>query len=197
MESIAPMPTGAKFAFKKILPPLLLLPLWITPWDVGGLIYWMLGAMAALVSLLNLLLLAFKRGGRGVTENYPPFWLVGLRSLLTLAIFCVAVLAGLAVDAAASQHADELARRLQQQCQAQGRCPTVPDGWRVDGKIARSSYGHWKLAYVTNASQSEFGLWVHRRNENEQCVHGGSAVALSRTASVACQHDPNVRSSSY
>lgn len=180
-------PAKSNIRLSRILPPLLLLPLFVTPWDVTGLIYWMICAIAALHALFSLRPMFGHRAA----------WKEFLRPLLTVVIFTAAVAVGFAVEQASSRYAANLAAHLQRACQQQGRCPAVPEGWPVQGKFSRSSYGHWTLVYLTNAGRDEFGLWVHRRNENEVCFHGGSAIELSEVKSLFCNSDTNVPSSRF
>lgn len=173
----------------QFLPPLLLLPLFAAPLDATTIIYWMTCAVASFISAFNLLARIGKPDAGG--------WNTALRPLLTIALYVAAVATAFAVDAAAGRHADALAQALQRTCQERGRCPDAPEGWRVEGKYARATYGHWKFTYVTNAPKNEFGLWIYMRNEDEKCIHGGSTVPLSEKLSVYCKSDPEVRSSSF
>lgn len=180
-------PAKSNIRLSRILPPLLLLPLFVTPWDVTGLIYWMICAIAALHALFSL------RHMSGHCAAWKEF----LRPLLTVVIFAAAVAVGFAVEQASKRYAQNLAAQLQRACKEQGRCPAAPEGWQVQGKFARSGYGHWTFVYLTNAGRNEFGLWVHRRNENEICIHGGSTIELSEVRSLFCKGDTNVPSSAF
>lgn len=168
----------------QVLPPLLMLPLFMFPWDLI-LIYWIVCGVAALSALSNL------------SARRPLRWKANLRSLLTVTIFAAAVAAGYAVEAASSRYAEELTASLQRACKERGRCLAVPEGWRVQGNLARSNHGHWSFTYVTNAEQSEFGLWIHMHNEVEKCIHGGSAIPLSEIRSLFCNSDPKTPSSRW
>jgi len=168
----------------QVLPPLLMLPLFMFPWDLI-LIYWIVCGMAALSALSNL-------SARRVLG-----WKANLRSLLTVTIFAAAVAAGFAVEAASSRYADELTASLQRACKERGRCLAVPEGWRAQRNLARSNHGHWTFTYVTNVEQSEFGLWVHMHNEVEKCIHGGSTIPLSEIRSLFCNSDPKTPSSRW
>jgi len=168
----------------QVLPPLLLLPLFMFPWDLI-LIYWIVCGVAALSALSNL------------STKRALGWKENLRSLLTVAIFAAAFATGFVVESASGRYAEELASRLQRECKDQGRCPSAPEGWLMDGKLARSSYGHWTFTYVTNAEQSEFGLWIHMHNEVEKCIHGGSTISLSEVRSLFCKSDPKTPSSKW
>lgn len=194
MKSDMEQPSPSNAPFSQILPPLLMLPLFVMPWDVTGLVYWMMCATAALISLFSLLWSLSGLKKTNPSTGRLPAGKANLRPLLTVAIFAAAVTAGFVVELATSRYADNLATRLQRSCKDRGRCLPAPEGWPVQGKFARSSYGHWTFVYVTNAEQSEFGLWIHRRNENEKCIQGGSALNLSEVISVDCKSDPEVRS---
>ena len=190
-------PSESNISLSQILPPLLLLPLFVMPWDVTGLFYWIVCGIAALIALFNLLgsLSGLRRPDP--TASHLAAWQANLRPLLTIAIFTVAVASGFAVEASTNRYAEELASRLQRSCKEQGRCLPAPEGWRAEGKYAHSDYGHWKFTYVTNADQSEFGLWIYMRNEVEKCIHGGSTINLSEVRSVYCRSDPEVPSSTW
>lgn len=168
----------------QVLPPLLMLPLFMFPWDLI-LIYWIVCGIAALSALSNL------------SARRLLGWKANLRSLLTVTVFAAAVAAGFAIEAASSRYAEELASHLQRACKERGRCLPAPEGWRVQGNLARSNHGHWTFTYVTNAEQSEFGLWVHMHNEVEKCIHGGSAIPLNEIRSLFCNSDPKTPSSRW
>lgn len=189
-------PSISNILLSQILPPLLMLPLFVVPWDLY-LLYWIICGLAALIALSNLLgsLSGLKRSNP--SASYLPAWNVNLRSLLTVVIFTVAVAAGFAVERASGRYAEELAARLQRACKERGRCLHAPEGWRAQGNSARSNYGHWSFTYVTNAEQSEFGLWIHMRNEAEKCIHGGSTIPLSEIRSLFCNSDPKAPSSRW
>lgn len=183
-EQAKPQPYR-KLLTGQVLPPLLLLPLFVMPWDVTGLVYWIACGIAALISLPNLL------GSRPLTSK------ASLRPLLTVVLFVAAVATGFVVEEASNRYAEELATHLQHACKTRGRCLLAPEGWRREGKYARSSYGHWTFTYVTNTNQSEFGLWIHMRNEVENCVQGGSAISLQEVGAVFCNSDANVPASKW
>lgn len=171
----------------QILPPLFLLPLFAMPWDATTLIYWMACGIAALVSMFSLLFGLFRARPSNSSAGCLPAWRANLRALLAAVIFVAAAATAFAVDAAANRYAADLASRLQGICQAQQRCLPAPEGWRREGKFARSDFGHWTFSYLTNADQSEFGLWIHRRHEDEKCIHGGHRVPLGEVISVDCK----------
>lgn len=187
----------SKVSLSQILPPLLLLPLFVTPWDVTGLFYWIICGIAALHALFKLLWSLFRLSKSNPSASSLPAWKTNLQPLLTVAIFASAVVVGFIVEEATSRYAEDLASRLQSSCKERGRCPPTPEGWRVEGKFAHSNYGHWTFVYATNAEQSEFGLWIHKRNENEKCIHGGSTIKLSEVLSVFCKSDPKVSSNLF
>lgn len=197
MEPDTEKPSKSNVSFSQVLPPLLLLPLFVMPWDATGLFYWIICWIAALGALLALLRNLSGLGKSNPSTGRFPAWKTNLRPLLTVAIFATAVAVGFIVEAASSRYTEELASHLQRECKERGRCSPAPEGWRVEGEFARSSHGHWRFTYVTNAEQSEFGLWVYRRNENEKCIHGGSTINLSEVLSVHCRSDPKVPSSKW
>lgn len=183
--------------FAQILAPMLMLPLFMTPMDVGGLVYWLVCAIAAFISLFILLWRLIRPRKANLSAGSPLVWRVTLRPLLTVIIFAAAVAVGFIVELAASRYAADLVTHLQHACRDKGQCLPAPEGWSVDGKYARSRYGHWAFVYITNTRQSEFGLWIHRRNEDETCVHGGRTIPVSAVFSVYCKSEPGVLSNSF
>ncbi len=187
---------GQDTVVSQILPALLMLPLFVIPWDLGFL-YWIVCGFATLIALFNLLGSLSGLRAPNPSASLIPVWKANLRPLLTIAIFFAAVAVAFAVEAASGRYAEELALRLQSACKERGRCLTVPEGWRMEGKYARSNYGHWTFTYVTNAEQNEFGLWIHMHNEHEKCIHGGSAIRVSEVISLFCNSDPKAPSSKW
>ena len=183
----------------QILPPLLLLPLFMAPFDELGIVLWMIGLLAALISILSLLV----RMARKEERVYP--WETMPRPLLTILIVSGAFGVGLVVQADSERYAHELVTVLQRACKEQGRCPVAPEGWQLDKRYARgdhrrvrATHGHWSFTYVTNPKRSEFEVWIHKAKEVEKCAHGGSLIALSEwDAPFFCDQDSKLHLNSF
>ena len=171
----------------QILPPLLLLPLFMVPFDEGGIVLWMIGLLAVLISTLSLLV----RMARREERVYP--WETMPRPLLTILIVCGAFGVGLLVQADSKRYVQELAAALQRACMEQARCPDAPDGWQLDERYApgdhrriRTTRGHWHLTYITSPERDEFELWIRKATEVEICIHGGRLITISERDSLFC-----------
>jgi hypothetical protein len=113
----------------QVLPPLLLLPLFVMPVEVFTSLYWMAGAGAALISIM-----ALARMARRWRAGEPPRdWIPALRPGLTVGIFTVAAIVGFRQggddSAAADAFARELARAARAACLRDAKCPQAPEGW--------------------------------------------------------------------
>lgn len=167
----------------QVIPPALLLVLFIAPWDAAWLGFWMAGALAATLSALGLTVrLAMKRTGG--TE--PLFeWRTMTRPVLTIAIVAAAAAMAALFEAEAARYADVLIAQLQQSCKARTRCPAAPEGWTTSHGHAFNRHGRWSFTYLTDASRTQFALFVHKRSEQELCIYG-SAQGVVRFTALQC-----------
>jgi hypothetical protein len=183
---------NVEILLRQAVPPLLLLPLLALSFDAGGLMLWLFGAGAALVSagrvLMNLPLGAWKSAWS---------WESMLRPCLTLAIVAVAVVTANVRERRSAQAVVDLVAALQAACRSEDRCPAAPSGWAVAEKYARSEAGNWRLTYVTGAGGAEYGLWINKGRENELCIHGGKAMDVTEVKSIHCRSDEKVRSRAF
>jgi hypothetical protein len=113
----------------QVLPPLLLLPLFVMPVEVFTSLYWLVGALAALLSITTLAKVARRpRAGEPARDR-----MLALRPGLTVGIFTVAAIVGFGQggndSAAADTFARELARATRAACLRDGKCPQAPEGW--------------------------------------------------------------------
>jgi hypothetical protein len=113
----------------QVLPPLLLLPLFVMPAEVITSLYWLAGFVAALISITTLVKVARKPNAGEPARD----WIRALRPALTLGIFTVAATFGLEQgkddSAAADTFAREVARATRATCVRDGKCPLAPAGW--------------------------------------------------------------------
>lgn len=175
---------------RQVGPPLLLLPLFVASLDVTWLVAWMLGGMAALISVITLgsLLIATGRKERAFSFKRETM----TRPLLTVLIVSAAWGVASLTEANADRYGTQLIATLQHACKQQGQCPVMPEGWRQHGKYAQGKHGHWVFTYVTNPARSEFGLVIHKNWETERCVYGGNSIELIELGSVHCLSDPQL-----
>lgn len=181
---------------QQVGPPLLLLPLFMAPFNELGLVLWMVGVLAALISVPSLLIMMVRKGMGGRLFR----WETMTRPLLTILIVSGAFMVGLMVQADSDRYAQKLVAALQRACKEQGRCPDAPEGWQLDARYAqgdhrrvRATHGHWNFTYVTNPERSEFELWIRKAAEVSKCFHGGSSIALSERDSLFCDNDSKLR----
>ncbi len=161
----------------QIVPPLLLLPLLIMPVDVHTLMLWLIGGIAALISIvtLSLALLA------------PTLRHKALRPFLTLVFFLMAAATAATVEALSERSSRRLVAELQETCNANGRCPDTLPGWEnASGTSSRRDF-HWKYTYAPMDQNRGFALIIAMRYEAERCVSGGVGVPVQETASVQCR----------
>ena len=118
----------------QVIPPLtILIPMFNTR-NGPGLVF-LIGffIIPVLISLISILfkLVAFKE---------RKYFLV--RPVLMIVLFLGALSVANWSYTVALEQAEEAAAQLHQQCQADGVCPTNPEGWEVDGKrISRRDLG--------------------------------------------------------
>ena len=161
----------------QIIPPLLLLPLLILPVDVHTLMLWLIGGIAALISMVTLSLALISPTRR---HN-------ALRPFLTLLFFLLAVATAATVEALSERSSSRLIAELQETCNVNGRCPDTMAGWRnVSGTSSRRDF-HWKYTYAPTDQYRGFALVIAMRYEAERCVSGGVGVPVQETTSVQCR----------
>lgn len=175
---------------RQVAPPLLLLPLFVASFDVTWLVAWMLGGMAALLSVITLGSRLITAGRSERAFAFKPATMT--RPLLTVLIVPAALAVASLTEANADRYGIQLIAALQHVCKQQGQCPVVPEGWRQQGKYALGKHGHWDFTYVTNPARSEFGLVIHKNWETERCIYGGTSIELIELGSVQCRSDPQL-----
>ena len=113
----------------QVLPPLLLLPLFVMPVEVFTSLYWMAGFVAALLSVVTLSRLSAKPKAGAPAKDRSR----ALRPALTLVIFAAAAFVGFRQGAGDSAAADafarDAAREVRAACVRDGKCPEAPSGW--------------------------------------------------------------------
>lgn len=169
-ETLSGSPAGPFFMAKQILPPMLLVPLFCTPFDVIVSLYWFVGAIAATVSLWRLTRSFLARDARQFRNR-------SLRPALTLLIFVAAATYMAAKSAKLERKADtigrEVATRIQQECQRLAKCPQAPDGWKIEHQRAFLTVDFMRLSYTTDDAKTRFTIRVVHRMEDELVIEGG------------------------
>lgn len=161
---------GPVFMAGQILPPMLLLPLFSTPFDIFVSLYWFIGGIAAIVSLTSL-------GNSFSGGDANEFRLRQLRPALTLLVFVAAASYMARTSAQLERKADaigrEVAAQMQHECQRLKKCPQAPAGWTIEHQRVFLPLEFMQLAYTTTDAQSRFTIRVFHRMEDELVIEGG------------------------
>ena len=165
---------------KQLVPPLLLLPLFGMPWDIGTSLFWLVGGVAACVSVAKLSRIRSARA-----PEQPPVWHVGLRPGLTVALFGAALVTMIVVSAGLETEVDQLGRALasemQATCTRQATCLPIPPGsdWiTIENHRAVKRVKSMSVEYRTDPAGSEFTVRIRHRMEDELRIHGGVGRTL-------------------
>lgn len=162
----------------QVLPPMLLLPLFVTPFDIFVSLYWFAGGIAALISFWQLLKSFFTRAAE-VNR------LRRLRSALTLLVFASAAtymtITSHHLERKVNAIGREVAKRIQDECIRMKQCPQAPDGWRTENQRVFLPVDFMQLAYFVTDENTRFTIRVIYRMEDELVIEGGVSNVLRET----------------
>lgn len=170
---------------KQLIPPLLLLPLFGMPWDIGTSLFWLGGGVAACLSAVKLSQI---RSARAPKQR--PIWHVALRPGLTVALFGAALATMTVISSGLETEVDQLGRALasemQATCTRQAKCLPIPPGpdWvKIDDNRALKRVKFMSVEYRTNPAGTEFTVRIRHRMEDELRIHGGVGSTLKEEIS--------------
>ena len=174
----------------RFVPPLFLLPLFVLPFDFITQIFWYIGAVFFLVSIISVILKLLKLRSLRIKGDILAIASLKkklIRPTLAIAIFLLAVLAAFLSIKSADAYGIETAKRMQAECAAQSICPETISGWSepLSSTYAASEtqYGlfgtKYILRYITRNNRSEFEIEVRHAMEDSFSVKGGVNKTLS------------------
>lgn len=145
---------------KQVLPPLLILPLAIMPPDLPMAILWIIGLLACVVSVINLIrmLIRSRRLGRSV------FW-PSVRPILTIFFMLLAFISIQVSRAQATDFGRNAAQDIQRRCHAEKACPASISGWdpRRDAFASETYSGalaKYRVLYHVSSDRRQFNILV-------------------------------------
>ena len=155
---------------ERIAPPLLLLPLFIIPFDIFTSLIWLACGIAVVVSLYNLC----KRGN--VNRKVRP--------ALTIIIFFSAAIYMFNHTANVQNEIDNLAFAtasiVQATCNSEGACPEPPLGWQMDRGRACTRVEFMRACYNRYEDNLKFMIRVQHSMGNELLIRGGVNIELQK-----------------
>jgi hypothetical protein len=155
---------------KRVVPPLLLLPLVALPPDLPTGILWFAGVIALVVSVLKIAFLVVRElWALAFTRKWNLEGKVILRPGLTIFIMIIALISLTISNNRAHKQALDIAQHVQADCVEQGRCPNeVPNQVSSVGALIR-----YPLLYRVNQERSEFSLMVRLSIDKSYVISGG------------------------
>jgi len=164
-------------------PPLCLIPLMFIPIDMFTIIFWELGFLLSLISTTSILarVAHLRKMGKEDTEARSEQKIRLVRPVLTVAIFCLAILCVKASVKSADNYAIEMGKRIQAICNAQKICPERVEGWQDADRRAWyssvTSYGKYgakfRIAYSIADDKQSFTISVRHNIDEGFRVSGG------------------------
>ena len=148
----------------RLLPPLLLLPLFVMPFDVMTAMVWFIGGIAALYSIAGLLKKQERRNK--------------IRPGLTLIIFSTGFVYMLNHTAAVRDEIDAMARQSAQAAQAgcndAGTCPDLPPGWQDTCRAIEAM----RACYRLSDDNKLFSISIRYHIDSYRVIEGGVDTPL-------------------
>ncbi len=152
----------------RLVPPFLLLILFVTPFDVMSILIWLVCGCAAVVSLTSL----FKN--RDIKSRVRP--------ALTIVIFFSAAIYMYYHSASVQNEIDNLARDtasvVQATCNSEGVCPESPPGWQRDHDRVCTRVEFMSACNTRYEDNLKFFIRVRHSMENKLLIRGGVNFAL-------------------
>ncbi len=154
----------------KLVPPLLLLPLFIIPFDIFTSLLWLVCGIAAVVSLYNLC----KRAD--INRKIRP--------ILTIIIFFSAAIYMFNHTANVQNEIDNLALAtasiVRATCDSEGACPEQPPDWIIDRGRACTKVEFMRACYHRYEDNLKFMIRVQHSMGNELLIRGGVNIDLQK-----------------
>lgn len=152
----------------RIAPPLLLLPLFVIPFDIFTSLIWLVCGIAAVFSIYNL----FKK--RAAIRNIRP--------ALTIIIFFSAAIYMFNHTANVHNEIDNLAFAtasvVQATCNSERVCPEPPPGWQMDRGRACTKVKFMRACYHRYEDDLRFMIRVQHSMGSELLIRGGVNIEL-------------------
>jgi len=157
----------------QILPPLLILPLAITPPDFPMAILWIIGWLASVVSLINLLRMLVRSRRLGFSAFKPS-----VRPILTIIFMLFAQLSIQMSVARANEFGRKAAQEIQRRCHAEQVCPASILDWspRSDAFVSETFAGAWakyRVLYSVSGDRKQFSVLVRHDLDRGLLFIGG------------------------
>ena len=180
METHTSLLGSIGFWARILIPPALLLPLFLVPVGVGSAIFWVVGVVAWAVSLVGLA----RDLWRNARRRARPIGRGNIRQVLVLLIVTGAFLNARMGLGAARRYGRGVAEQVEAICQAQGRCPDKPIGWpeQADGRRSITTIGRfaWRyhLVYLVAPDRQTFRVWLRLNIDSHLEFSGGVSDAI-------------------
>jgi hypothetical protein len=157
----------------QILPPLLILPLAIAPPDFPMAILWIIGWLAFMVSLINLLRMLVRSRRLGFSAFKPS-----LRPILTIVFVLFAQLSIQMSVARANEFGRKAAEEIQQRCHTEQVCPASISGWspRSDTFVSETFAGalaKYRVLYSVSGDRKQFSVLIRHDIDRGLLFIGG------------------------
>lgn len=169
--------------FAIIFPPLCLIPIVFVPFDMFTIMIWLLGFVVALISAISVLVrvMRLRKIGRDKKDERHEQKIRLIRPILTVAIFCLAILCLRIAQASADNYAIAMGKQMHAVCNTQKKCPERVDGWeRGDARDWYSSvilYGkfgpRFRITYSVTDDKESFEMVVKHNIDEGFTVYGG------------------------
>lgn len=158
---------------KQVLPPLLVLPLAITPPDLPTAILWLIGWLACAVSVINLIRMLIRSRHLGRSAFKPS-----VRPILTIVFMLLALISIQISLAQATDFGRKTAQDIQRRCHAEKVCPASISGWspRRDAFVSETVAGalaKYRVLYGVSPDRKQFNIFVRYGLDSGLLFTGG------------------------
>lgn len=164
---------AGKNILRKVLPPLLLLPLMAAPMDIATGIFWSVAFISAIVSIVHLLIWGYKNfisSKKSVPKNKL------IRPVMTILIVTLSIISVEVSKIPAKEYVRKEAEKILSICNKNGECPDASDishsGIPAKGYIAK-----YPIIYFLY-DKKDFELMVRYSIDHGFVAHGGVNKAL-------------------
>jgi len=157
----------------QIIPPLLILPLAITPPDFPMAFLWIIGWLACAVSLINLVRMLIRSRHLGRSAFKPS-----MRPMLTIVFMLFAHLSIQMSLARANEFGRKTAQEINRRCHVEQLCPTSISGWspRSDAFLSETFAGalaKYRVLYSVSGDRKQFSVLVRHDLDRSLLFIGG------------------------